>query len=404
MWFQASHHRAMSRRGEASGGREFHQPSRLLRLLVGVLAVAVVAAGASFAGLRLAPKLLHHAKGTSAATRAATAATTRLRVVSTSPASGATVAPDATVSVTFSRPVALAGPLPSLNPAVPGSWALTAPKTLTFRATAPMPLASPVTLTVPGGAGGVRSSGGGRLAATVTVGFRIHLGTVLRLQQLLAEAGYLPLTFNPSGPPPAPAQVDDTQPGTFAWRWPSLPVQLTSQWLPGSFGEITKAAVMAFQNDNHLPVDGIPQLPVWQALVRAVAAGTHPPGPYTYVLVSKVIPETLNMWVNGAPQYQNILVNTGVHGANTPDGTYAVFEHVPFSRMKGTNPNGTTYNDPHVPWASFFHGGDALHGFVRASYGTPQSNGCVEMPVATAQQLWPLTPIGTLVTIMGPSS
>ena len=34
--------------------------------------------------------------------------------------------------------------------------------------------------------------------------------------------------------------------------------------------------------------------------------------------------------------------------------------------MKGTNPDGTTYDDPNVPYASYFNGGDALHGFVRA--------------------------------------
>jgi len=72
--------------------------------------------------------------------------------------------------------------------------------------------------------------------------------------------------------------------------------------------------------------------------------------------------------------------------------------------MQGTNPDGSTYDDPNVPWASYFNGGDALHGFVRATYGSPQSNGCVEMPVATAAQVWPLTPIGTLVTVVGPPS
>ena len=81
-----------------------------------------------------------------------------------------------------------------------------------------------------------------------------------------------------------------------------------------------------------------------------------------------------------------------------------MFEHVTSSRMQGTNPDGSTYDDPDVPWASYFNGGDALHGFVRASYGTPQSNGCVEMPVAVAAQVWPLTPVGTPVTVTGPAS
>jgi hypothetical protein len=72
--------------------------------------------------------------------------------------------------------------------------------------------------------------------------------------------------------------------------------------------------------------------------------------------------------------------------------------------MKGTNPDGSKYNDPNVPYASYFNGGDALHGFIRASYGYPQSNGCVEMAYANAALVWPLTPIGTLVTIEGPAT
>ena len=52
--------------------------------------------------------------------------------------------------------------------------------------------------------------------------------------------------------------------------------------------------------------------------------------------------------------------------------------------------------------ASMREPGDALHGFVRSSYGSPQSNGCVEMTYANAALVWPLTPIGTLVTVVGP--
>jgi len=41
---------------------------------------------------------------------------------------------------------------------------------------------------------------------------------------------------------------------------------------------------------------------------------------------------------------------------------------------------------------------------VRATYGSPQSNGCVEMAISDAARVWPLTPIGTLVTVVGPAS
>ena len=41
--------------------------------------------------------------------------------------------------------------------------------------------------------------------------------------------------------------------------------------------------------------------------------------------------------------------------------------------MKGTNVDGSTYDDPNVPYASYFNGGDALHGFVRALTARPRA-------------------------------
>ncbi len=181
-------------------------------------------------------------------------------------------------------------------------------------------------------------------------------------------------------------------------------MSLSSLWTEGAEDVITKGAVMNFENQNGLAVDGLAGREVWSALLADVASGKLNANPYTYVFVSKQLPEALTLFENGAPKLVNILVNTGAPGADTVDGTYPVFEHVVSSRMVGTNPDGSTYDDPDVPWASFFNGGDALHGFVRASYGFPQSNGCVEMPIAEAAQVWPLTPIGTLVTVVGPAS
>jgi len=49
---------------------------------------------------------------------------------------------------------------------------------------------------------------------------------------------------------------------------------------------------------------------------------------------------------------------------------------------------------------AYFNGGDAVHGYPRASYGWPQSNGCVELPISNAQFVWGMDPIGTLVTVV----
>ena len=98
--------------------------------------------------------------------------------------------------------------------------------------------------------------------------------------------------------------------------------------------------------------------------------------------------------------FSNVPCNTGVPGATTTNGTFQVFSHVQVSNMRGTDATSTSY-DVTVAWASYFNGGDALHGYPRASYGFPQSNGCVEMPISTAGTVWPDTPIGTLVTVQG---
>ena len=258
-------------------------------------------------------------------------------------------------------------------------------------------------MTIPGGSHGVRSTSGATLEASHTVDFGVAAGDTLRLQQLLAQLNYLPVGFSPSGPAPARADLAEDQPGTFSWRWPGLPTALTSQWTQGTQNEITKAAVEAFETQNGIGVDGIAGPTVWTNLINDVINDKPDATPYVYVLVNKVIPQNLTLWNNGVAQYVGIPINSGAPGADTTDGTYAVFEHVRYSDMKGTNVDGSTYNDPNVPYASYFNGGDALHGFIRASYGSPQSNGCVEMSYADAALVWPLTPIGTLVTVEGPN-
>ena len=55
----------------------------------------------------------------------------------------------------------------------------------------------------------------------------------LRLQQMLAELGYLPLNFTAASPLTSPTQEGAAQVGTFTWRWANQPASLTSLWTPG---------------------------------------------------------------------------------------------------------------------------------------------------------------------------
>jgi lipoprotein-anchoring transpeptidase ErfK/SrfK len=213
--------------------------------------------------------------------------------------------------------------------------------------------------------------------------------------QILAELHYLPLTFTPGTTQSSPSQQVN---GTFTWAYPNLPTTLSSQWSLGSDNIILQGALRTFQSQSNIPVTGEADSTTWSDLVNAVNANHVDPATYNYVDVEEGSPEELTLYVAGHVKFRT-LVNTGISVAPTATGTYPVYERFITTTMSGTNPDGTKYADPGIPWVSYFNGGDALHGFIRSSYGFPQSLGCVEMPFASAQVVFPFTPIGTLVTV-----
>src|SRR5205807_5728357 len=91
--------------------------------------------------------------------------------------------------------------------------------------------------------------------------------------------------------------------------------------------------------------------------------------------------------------------NTGVPGAETERGAFPIFERFTSTTMTGTNPDGSKYSDPGVPWVNYFNGGDAVHGFIRPGYGYPQSNGCIELPIETAQTVFGMLRLGDMVVV-----
>ncbi|MGH9078976.1 MAG: L,D-transpeptidase family protein [Acidimicrobiales bacterium] len=321
-----------------------------------------------------------------------------LRVVSVSPVDNSTGVPsDATISVRFSVPLGPHSPTPSLTPPVSGTWQVVTPDTFMFVPAAPLVPSSTETISVPSGSGSVVSAKDQALAQGTAAHFTVAEGSTLRLQQLLAQLGYLPVSFTPAGPLTAPQEAAQPQEGSFSWRG-NQPSSLVSLWTVGEQNVITNGAVMAFESQHNMKTDGIAGPAVWGQLLADAAAGTVEPGPYNYVYVDKSLPQTVTVYSNGAPVYST-RANTGVAGAPTASGTFPVYERYRVTTMSGTNPDGSKYTDPGIPWVSYFNGGDALHGFVRGGYGYPQSDGCVEMPPANAEVVFPLTPIGTLVTV-----
>jgi lipoprotein-anchoring transpeptidase ErfK/SrfK len=322
-----------------------------------------------------------------------------LRVLSVTPdGRSGPVAPSTTITVGLTTTLSAHSPMPVLAPPLPGSWSRLPTGQLAFVADGPLLPGTSETLTVPGGPAGLVGDRGQHLGATIATSFVVAPGSILRLQQLLAQLGYLPLSFTPTGPPPPPVGVADQQQGAFAWRWPNQPASLTALWNPGVENEITKGAVMDFESVHGLDTDGIAGPRVWTALLQAAATGAADPHPYGYVFVDQNLPQTATVYQNGAVAVTTP-ASTGVAAAPTAPGTYQVYLRYQVTTMSGTNPDGSKYVDPGIPWVSYFNGGDALHGFVRSSYGFPQSVGCVELPVASAAAVWPMTPVGTLVTV-----
>jgi peptidoglycan hydrolase-like protein with peptidoglycan-binding domain len=310
------------------------------------------------------------------------------------------------IRVVFSAPLAADSPMPKVLPSIAGNWQRVSPDTVEFVPAQGFPEQTRVRVVIPGGAAGVRSASGGLLAARVVDRFWTGSYSVMRAEQLLAQLGYLPLTWAPSGAPvattDASAQLSaayDPPSGSFAWQ-SGYPSELMGMWSPGQANEILTGAVMKFESDHGLTMDGDAGPEVWQALLAAVAGGADNTSGYTYALASQVAPETLTVWHDGKV-ILSTPANTGIAAAPTTVGTAPVYLKYSFQIMKGTNPNGTKYADP-VSWVSYFRSGEAVHYFPRATYGWQQSLGCVELPYNQAKFIWPYLTYGTLVTVTAP--
>ncbi len=327
-------------------------------------------------------------------------------VVLASPGPKERAGPLSPIRLTFSAPVAsvLGDAKPTVVPAVAGDWATTDSHTLVFSPSGSgAPFNSDLSVRFPKELL-VTGATAAEADPTKTLRLSIAPASFLRLQQLLAQEGYLPVDWAPAGADVARTMRSETfaavdpPAGHFRWRYPNTPNELQALWRTGVPNTITSGAVMMFQDEHHLTVDGIAGPRVWHALLADAVAAKRRTAGYSYVYVHRNVPQLLTLWHNGS----TVLTspgNTGVPAAPTALGTWPVFEHIPVGRMSGTNPDGSHYDDPGIRWISYFHGGDALHAFNRASFGTPQSLGCVELPLDTAGKIWPYTPIGTLVTI-----
>jgi L,D-transpeptidase catalytic domain len=380
--------------------------------VVVALACGLLAAGTTFAvHLGLAAGRVDgpaNSGGSAGTASRGSGAVTTLQVLSVSPDNSADpLTPANPVRIVFSAPLTARSPLPTFSPAIAGRWQAVGNNTIAFTPSAPVSPTTEETLLIPGGRSGERSVTGLTLAASVTAVFQAGGWSALRLEQLLAQLGYLPMTWNPQGSSQPggteaasymPGRTVAAVPASGVLSWQSgYPAALTSQWQPGRSGVILTGALMAFEANHGLPMTSDVTRSLWKALLSAVEKGQSNPNGYTFALVDKTVPETITIWHNGRVVLHGV-ANTGGPATPTPNGTWPVYLRRPAQVMRGLYPSGKPYADP-VQYVSFFNGDYAVHSMKRASYGTAQSLGCVELPLSEAQRAYPYLTYGSLVTV-----
>ena len=379
-------------------------------IAVGVAIAAVVAAGVTYA-------VTQNSSGTGQAAAAVLPPPPKgpIHVMSITPASQATgVDGAAPIVVNFNAPVAGDSARPQLTPSVAGHWT-TEGDSMVFMPTVVFAPAERVTVQVPAGPDGVRSVTGGLLKTTFTEHFTTGTYSQAALAELLAKLGYLPMTWSQLQNGATRASIADLAatstasqtpageayappPGNFQWE-PGYPASLQQMWSPDQANVLLRGAVMAFQSQHNMTIDGNLTPRLWNAMFQAEENGDVNQSGYTYAIASKGSPETLTIWHNGQVVLHS-LANTGIPSEPTVDGTFPVYERFLNTIMSGTNPDGSHYSDP-VQFVSYFNGGDAVHYFARPGYGYQQSLGCVELPYNAAQQAYPFLTYGSLVTVTG---
>ncbi len=125
------------------------------------------------------------------------------------------------------------------------------------------------------------------------------------------------------------------------------------------------------------------------------------PAAFTKLIEVNVVTKQMYLYDNGQLT-QNYPVSAGAAETPTPLGEYHIFSKLRVQDMKGFNPNGTKYLQPHVNWINYFlPGGYAIHG----NYWRPlswfgvvnSSHGCVSLPDDQAKRVYDWAPIGTTV-------
>ncbi len=301
--------------------------------------------------------------------------------------------------VTLNAPVVPSSPSPMLTPAVAGAWRVVGDSEVFTPASTLEPCSS-YTLTV---WAQTVASAHAPLGKRRTVTLNVACPPLAGAQQALARLGYLGAKFKPRYTVSLPSGAESRREAALhAYRPPRGMLAPDPADAPavdmGQLDQSTRGALTVYQSEHGIEATGELNRDTWNSLLSSLSANRRNPDPYTWVSVSESIPETLEVH-RGDRVVLSTPANTGVPGAETAQGVFPIYSRLVSTTMSGTDPNGTKYVAPDVPWVNYFNGGDAVHGYPRASYGTPQSNGCVELPIETAHRVFGMLRLGDIVDV-----
>jgi peptidoglycan hydrolase-like protein with peptidoglycan-binding domain len=249
------------------------------------------------------------------------------------------------------------------------------------------------------------STGHSQLGRKQSIGLKVSCPSIAGLQQALTRLGYLPAKLRPLYDVHyAPGAETRREAAEHAFHPPRGALEARpADAPPAKMGELdatTKGALEVYQEDNGMEATGEPNSATWASLLYGETVNKRIASPYTWVTVSESLPETLEVH-RGNRVVFSTPVNTGVPGAETEQGIFPIYSRFVSTTMAGEDVDGTKYDVPDVPWVNYFNGGDAVHGYPRESYGFPQSNGCVELPIEAAHTVFGMLAIGDIVEVNG---
>ena len=104
--------------------------------------------------------------------------------------------------------------------------------------------------------------------------------------------------------------------------------------------------------------------------------------------------QSLTAWEGNYPVY-SVTISSGDYLDPTPTGVFEVQSMHTEARMQGDD-----YDVPDVPYVMYYSGHYAIHGtYWHRNFGTPMSNGCINVAVNHAEWLFYWASIGTPVIV-----